>query len=109
MRTPKGFGKHYFTLVSIQAHSVAHTLHATSARTQTYSLTLASERESDEAPPPDEEAMLACYVEERPCHCNCFFNRRTHRILRYSKTLCFKHCNCRFYSFRRSGTHPPVF
>jgi hypothetical protein len=47
-------------------------------------------------------ALLNC-----ACHCNCFFKRKTSSALKCAKNLCFKRCNCRFYSFRRSGAHPP--
>lgn len=109
LKTPKGFGKRYFTLASVQAHSVAHTLNARSARVDALFCRLQSEREPESDPPDDPESSLACLGSDIPCHCNCYFSRRTRRTLLYSRSLCFKQCNCRFYSFRRTGTHPPLF
>jgi hypothetical protein len=107
LKTPKGFGKRYFTLASIQAHSVAHSLCSRSARVDALECRLQKERESDEQPPDDPESVLACLADAKPCHCNCYYNRRTRRTLLRSKHLCYSQCNCRFYSFRRTGVHPP--
>jgi hypothetical protein len=107
LRSPKGFGKRYFSLASIQAHSVAQALACTASRIETYALTLHRDRENEEDPPEESEATLSCLFSDTPCHCDCYFRRRTRRILRYSRSLCYAQCNCRFYSFRRTGIHPP--
>lgn len=107
LKIPKGFGKRYFTLASIQAHSAAHALDGRVARIDALERRLASDRESEEDPPDDAETIPACLADDKPCHCDCFFNRRTRRTLLQSKHLCYTQCNCRFYSFRRSGIHPP--
>ncbi|MFV0482253.1 MAG: hypothetical protein ACK5LP_09760 [Campylobacteraceae bacterium] len=103
----KGFGKkNYFTLATIQAYS-------TYARIKTQinnaKKLFKNKKESDEEKeddPPDKCSTLSLIL-NCPCHCNCFFKKRTARVLKHSKHLCFKRCNCRFYSFRRSGSHPP--
>lgn len=107
LKTLKGFGKRYFTLASIQAHSVAHKLDSQCARVDALVYRLQSDRESEDDPPDDPENTLACLFSDKPCHCNCYFKHLTRRTLLYSRSLCFTQCNCRFYSFRRTGTHPP--
>ncbi len=105
----RGFGKRYFTLASIQAHSVAPKLLGFSARTHALLLNrYDTARETDEDPPEEAETLTGCLISDTPCHCDCYFKSRTRRTLLHAKLLCFKQCNCRFYSFRRTGTHPPA-
>ena len=105
---PKGFGKRYFTLTSIQAHALAPKLHAQTTRESTHlSLNFENNDTADEDPPDEELSTLVCLLNDKPCHCNCYFNRLTYLIFLRVKFLSTKNCNCRFYSFRRSGTHPP--
>ncbi len=105
---PKGFGKRYFTLSSILAHAVAPTLHSQTTRASAHLSMLFDEEGALEEDPPDEElAALACLLNDKPCHCNCYFNHLTRLISLVVKLLCTKSCNCRFYSYRRTGTHPP--
>ena len=105
---PKGFGKRYFTLTSILAHAVAPKLHSQTTRESAH-LTVNFDESSalDEDPPDEELTTLPCLFNDKPCHCNCYYNRLTYLIFLCVKFLCTKNCNCRFYSFRRSGTHPP--
>ncbi len=111
MRTPKGFGKCYFTLTAILAHAVAPKLHAERTRctfAHTYSYDETKE-EAEEDPPP-ETLLLTAFPstqKSRPCHCNCYFRARTLLLLKLVRTLPKCNCNCRFFSFRRTGTHPP--
>ncbi len=105
---PKGFGKRYFTLTSILAHAVAPTLHAQTTRESAHvNMTFDESSELDEDPPDETLATLACLLNDKPCHCNCYFKHLTRLILHFLKLLCTKSCNCRFYSYRRTGTHPP--
>lgn len=104
MRAPRGFGKRYFTLASIQAHSVAPAQNALRICLETYATALQRDRESDEEAPLE---AFVCFSTDKPCHCNCYFRRRTFLALRRKTPSC--NCNCRFYSFRRTGVHPPLF
>ncbi len=105
---PKGFGKAYFTLTSILAHAVAPKLHAQTTRESAHvDITFDESSAIDEDPPDDELIALPCHLNDKPCHCNCYFNRLTRLVFLLLSHLCIKKCNCRFYSFRRTGTHPP--
>ncbi len=105
---PKGFGKRYFTLNAILAHAVAPKLHSQTTRESAHLALLFDESAADENDPPDEElSALSCLFNDKPCHCNCYFNRLTRLTFLYLKQLCTRSCNCRFYSYRRTGTHPP--
>ncbi len=105
---PKGFGKRYFTLTSILAHAVAPKLHSQITRESAHQSMIFDESASFEDDPPDEElTQLPCLLNNKPCHCNCHFKQLTRLVFLFVKYLCTKNCNCRFYSFRRSGTHPP--
>ncbi len=105
---PKGFGKRYFTLTSILAHAVTPTLHSQITRESAHQAMLFDESASAEDDPPDEEiTALSCLLNDKPCHCNCYFNHLTRLIFIFLKQLCTHSCNCRFYSYRRTGTHPP--
>lgn len=107
MRAPRGFGKRYFTLASIQAHSVAPAQNALRVCLETYATALQRNRESDEEPPEAPLEAFVCFSTDKPCHCDCYFRRRTLLTLRRKTPSC--NCNCRFYSFRRTGVHPPLF
>ena len=105
---PKGFGKNYFTLTSILAHAVAPVLHSQISRVSAHlDLSYEADVELDEDPPDEELTTLPCLLNNKPCHCNYYFNHLTRLIFLTTKQLCTKNCNCRFYSFRRTGTHPP--
>ncbi len=105
---PKGFGKRYFTLSSILAHAVAPLLHSQTTRASAHLTMLFDDAASAEEDPPDEELnALSCLLNDKPCHCNCYFNHLTRLTFLFLKHFCIKSCNCRFYSYRRTGTHPP--
>ena len=88
LRTPKGFGRNYFSLTAIQATVTAITIHAVCTTTQFLSETLNFSDESLEADDP-----LLCLLSPlsitsendqrsstRTCHCNCYFKRTTRNI-----------------------------
>ncbi len=107
MRAPRGFGRRYFTLAAIQAYSAGAVQRAAYVCLENYALTLEQFRESDDDPPDDPPEALACFQSDKPCHCDCYFRRRTFLTLRGCRKKSGCNCNCRFYSFRRSGVHPP--
>lgn len=109
MKAPRGFGKRYFTLASIQAHSVAPAQNSLRVCLEAYAVALHRDRESDEEPPEEPLDALACFTSDKPCHCDCYFRRRTLLTLRTCRKTSACNCNCRFYSFRRTGVHPPSF
>ncbi len=124
MRAPEGFGKNYFSLRAIQAYATTPVLHATATRYACTALHSDAQRESD-APPDDPceaqlqnctiqepeqqglQPLLTCLFHRKPCHCNRLFRQRTLLLLKLVRTLPECTCKCRFFSFRRTGTHPP--
>jgi hypothetical protein len=115
LRTPKGFGKRYFSLMAILAHAVAPRLHATQCRFRFAYDLLLFDAEEEEDPPPSGAATLcplipflsSGYTPSRACHCNRLFRRRAILLLKRVRLIPKCTCNCRFFSFRRTGTHPP--
>ena len=112
VQKPKEFGKNYFSLISILAYAVAPKLHAhhvkyMSAHESFYSM---GEEEDDDDPPPLEEIFentFSFIQNHKACHCNCYFRTRAILFLKLAQLINQCNCKCRFFSFRRSGTHPP--
>jgi hypothetical protein len=109
MLRPKGFGKCYFSLRAILAYATAPVLHAASSSythrdRERLHLVSVDEEEED---PPDILLNTASTLNKKPCHCNCYFRARTKLLLKLFKRIPKCNCKCRFFSFRRTGTHPP--
>ena len=109
MRTPKGFGKNYFSLSAICAYSNGVVLHAqcssfTHASHNIFSQTL--EEEDD----PLEELELLQESSNQPksssCHCNCFFKNRLYILCQLFK---FHPLTFFIYPKNRTGLAPPLF
>lgn len=107
MKAPKGFGKRYFTLASVQAHSVAPVQNGVRVSLESCAYTLYCDRQSDEDPPEAPPEVLSCLSNDKPCHCNRYARRHTLLTLRACRNKSSCNCNCRYYSFRRTGVHPP--
>jgi len=105
----RGFGKNYFTLSAILAHAVAHKLQSQTTSAQTL-LRLSSNREmeEDDAPP---ESLLdnPLNQEPKPCHCSCYFKRKTRLTLLLNHYIPRCPFYCTYFAFRRTGVHPPIF
>jgi len=105
----RGFGKNYFTLSAILAYSVAHKLQSQIASTQT--LLLLSDRQyaPEEDNPPEDLFNTATLQEPKPCHCNCYYKRKTRLALLLNHYIPRCPFYCTYFAFRRSGVHPPRF
>ena len=106
MRSPKGFGKNYFTLAAIQATVVQHRLDVTSVRIAASHFTL----NSDDQESSEEELLDELLLSSAPAlpthagHCNCYYHRVTRNlILQNSKA---KH-SVKPYLYANSVTSPP--
>ncbi len=82
MKSPQGFGKKYFTLSSIQAHSVAVTLHGLIISTKNHlnkKLKISSQDdEDDELSLNLQENVLSLLVQnKRPSYCDGIYQRKT--------------------------------
>ena len=113
MKLLNGFGKKYFTLCSIQAHSVAITIHSvitSSKHHLTTKLKISSNEEEEESPPLLQENLLSCFIQnKKPCHCDCVFKRRTALAVALFKFIPRCPYYDTFFAFRRTGVHPPIF
>lgn len=108
----KGFGKRYFTLAAIQAYSTAPKLHSifTSIKNSiNEKLKISSNKDDeDELSCEIEQNLLLCSLtNNKPCHCDCFFKRKTALAVRLFKYIPRCPFYCTFFAFRRTGIHPP--
>ncbi len=108
MRSPRGFGRRYFSLSAILAYAIAPKI---LAQMSAFKCELAIKNlfeEEEEDPPPDLLLTPICTISQKPCHCNCYFRTRALLLLKIVRYISKCNCKCRFFSFRRSGTHPPI-
>jgi hypothetical protein len=108
----KGFGKKYFTLASIQAHSTAPKLHAIFTAINNSineKLKISSNKdEEDELSRNTVENLLSnSLVNSKPCHCDCFFKRKTALAVRLFRFIPRCPYYTTYFAFRRTGVHPP--
>lgn len=113
MRLPRGFGKKgYFSLSAIQA-SVSETKtkrqHARLIHTTHLFADTCEQEAVEDDPPPLGSALLGFTSTYRPrlCKCSRLFAKRAHSAIKRAKKRRKCNCNCRYFSFRRSGVHPP--
>jgi hypothetical protein len=111
VRTPKGFGKKYFTLSAILACSIQNKLQAavSSIHSLFYKDHKKEFKDEEESPPEELLELLAPTLlsNNKPCHCDCFFRHKTQLAIHLFHFI----PRCPFYTtyfaFRRSGVHPP--
>jgi len=109
VRSPKGFGKHYFTLAAILAYSAEKTLQSQTAQiTSLFTHTLLSqEQESQAHTPPSDFLTSLRTLNAKPCHCNYFYRLRTRIILKINHFIPRCPYYTTWFAFRRTGVHPP--
>ncbi|MDR1614889.1 MAG: hypothetical protein LBS26_04885 [Campylobacteraceae bacterium] len=101
MIRPKGFGKKYFTLSSIQAHSCTAKLHSKLVSVCLFFTKANKDKEpTSENDPPTESKNLLDYL-----NVYCIFSKQTQKIK--SKKAFYRFYNCLHYDFCRSGIDPP--
>lgn len=115
MRLPRGFGKKgYFSLSSIQA-SVSETKtkrqHARLLHTTRLYADTCTHEEVEDDPPPLLDTTLLGIISYRPrlCKCSRLFASRAHSAIKRAKKRRKCNCHSRYFSFRRTGVHPPFF
>jgi hypothetical protein len=103
-----GFGKNYFSLCAILAYSVAHKLQNQTTTAQKL-FRLSNEKETlDECDPPDELLEDISLLQPiKPCHCNCYYKRKTRLALLLNHYIPRCPFYCTYFAFRRTGVHPP--
>jgi len=108
VKIPKGFGKNYFSLSAICAHSSSAKLHAQCSAFTHISRNTSFANLEEEDDPLLELEMLIQENEflsiSSSCHCNCIFKNRLYTLLQY-----FKFIQQTFFIFNknRSGISPP--
>jgi hypothetical protein len=106
VKTLKGFGKTYFSLSSILAHSVARTQQSQiSALTAFVNCRFSHEKELEEDESPPEILELHDF---KPCFCSCFFNHLAHIMLHIHHYIPRCPYYTTYFAFRRTGVHPPL-
>ena len=111
MKSPKGFGRGYFTFASILAYSVQNTIQSLIVKID-YLLKNSTSKESDitdENDPPSSLLTTLCVVNERPCHCNYYYKLVSILILKTNHFIPRCQYYTTYFAFRRSGVHPPFF
>ena len=115
MRLPRGFGKKgYFKLASIQASTIAYTTkrqHSRLLHTTRIFADTCTTSEIEDDPLPLGAALLgfASVYRPRVCKCSRLFASRAHSAIKRTQKRRKCNCNCRYFSFRRTGIHPPLF
>ena len=110
MRSPKGFGRNYFTLAAIQAYSSSARSHALHTAARTHARRDGLRADDDRESTPEEETPDLLLGEQqpepsrRPCHCNRFFRRRACVARRRVRFGTRPLCRCRK---TKSGIAPP--
>lgn len=110
MKSPKGFGKKYFTFASILAHSVQSKIVNNliiAKQTLQFNFDKEGDELEDEDPPELLLNTLLISNFNKPCHCDCFFRRKSKIIVTLFKFIprCPYYTTC--FAFRRTGVHPP--
>lgn len=114
MKSPKGFGKKYFTFASILAHSVKKSIESQISKVLSLSekstkYSADNKDEEEQELPPDLLIQTVCIFQAKSsCHCNCLFKLKTKLAI-----LIFHYIpRCPYYTtyfaFRRTGVHPPL-
>lgn len=109
MKSPKGFGKSYFTLASILAHTVQRKIESQTIKIDHLlaNVTPKETTEVDENDPPAELLNLFLVTNAKPCHCKCFYKLRTRIILKINHYIPRCPYYATWFAFRRTGVHPP--
>ena len=85
MKLPRGFGKNYFSLSAITATVNAVTLQSQATRMQKFHIFGSFECDDSEELEECQELEAACFtqqINQKACHCNCFFLSRTKKSLK---------------------------
>ncbi len=113
MKSPKGFGKRYFSLASILAHSVETKLQSQVSRIESLlfsKILLSDEKEEEEESPPDLVLIQSINIFQSgrtSCHCNCCFKLKTKLATRLHHYIPRCPYYTTYFAFRRTGVHPP--
>ncbi|MDD5157907.1 hypothetical protein [Sulfurimonas sp.] len=105
MHLPKGFGKNYFTLRAITATTNQVTLNANAARVEAFHMVgFFGGEQQEELEEEDIATLCTLELSKKPCHCNCYYLKRTKKILQL-----FPSQKLDFYYFKslKNAVSPP--
>ncbi len=111
MKSPRGFGRKYFTFASMQAHTVQISLDkmVTISKSLVYRQSNSTDGEEEDSPPLDEfSSLLINFQDSKPCHCNCLFQNKTALAVTLFRFIPRCPYYDTFFAFRRTGVHPPL-
>lgn len=111
MKSPKGFGKNYFSFASVLAYSVQNKIQNLIIKVD-YLLqhnAQAKQDEIEEDDPPNDLLLASLILKSsKYCHCNYFYKLKS--ILLIKINTYFARCPyyTTYFAFRRTGVHPPL-
>lgn len=111
MKSPKGFGKKYFTFASILAYSVQKNIeNQITIAKKTLQYNTSKDKDELEEDEPPELICLTSLISNfnKPCHCDCFFKRKTKLTVSLFKFIPRCPYYTTYFAFRRTGVHPPL-
>ena len=82
MRTPKGFGKNYFTLAAIQATVSQVTMHSQIVTMQKTLHVSFNDEDSLEEEPPEELLFSPIVINSKATHCSCHCAHYSRQIIK---------------------------
>lgn len=106
----KKFGKKYFALATIQTYSCTPKLNAifTICKNRLKTAFKVSSNE-DELLKDLEQFLSSSLIKAKPCHCECFFKRKTALAVKLFKFIPRCPYYTTYFAFRRTGIHPPQY
>lgn len=108
MKSPKGFGKVYFTLASILAYAAEKHIQSTIVKIEYLLKNNFTKEDSNlEEDDPPLEISTICLVNSKPCHCNYFDRLKTILTLKINHFIPRCPYYTTYFAFRRTGVHPP--
>jgi len=105
VRLPKGFGKNYFTLRAITATTNQVTLHARASCVQSFHMLNFNGDEQEAELEDDELATTLLELSAKPCHCNCYYFKRTKKTLLLCK---FQKLISNYFKNLNNNISPPL-
>lgn len=109
MKSPRGFGKNYFTFSAVLAYSVAQELQSqvSHAYSRLHKSIFEDEELLDECESPPDLVELPLIITTKACHCSCLCSNITRLKLLLNHYIPRCPYYTTYFAFRRSGVHPP--
>ncbi len=114
MKSPKGFGKKYFTFASILAHSTMLSIESQVSKVlslgeKTMKYGDDEKEEEQELPPDILLQTVTRFQTKSSCYCNCLFKLKTKLAIHIFHYIPRCPYYTTYFAFRRTGVHPPLF